>query len=100
TRVTRFVDMAMIDWIEADRNYAVLHCDNTEHLVRTTIESLMTELDPDEFVRINHSMAVNLSRVRELRPWSHDEYKVVLNDDRELSWSRRYVSSNLDRFLP
>jgi len=100
TRVTRFVDVAMIDWIEADRNYAVLHCGDAEHLVRTTIESLMTGLDPDEFVRINRSMAVNLSRVRELRPWSHGEYKVVLNDGRELSWSRRYVSSSLDRFLP
>ena len=99
-RVTRFVDVQTIDWLEADRNYVVVHCGAAEHLVRTTIESFVAGLDPADFVRINRSAAVNLSRVRELRPWSHGEYRIVLEDGRELSWSRRYVSPTLDRFLP
>jgi two-component system, LytTR family, response regulator len=99
-RVAQFVDVQSIDWIEADRNYVAIHCGAAEHLVRTTIESFVAGLDPTDFARINRSTAVNLSRVRELRPWTHGEYRIVLQDGRELSWSRRYVSSTLERFLP
>jgi two-component system, LytTR family, response regulator len=99
-RITQFVDVQAIDWIEADRNYVVVHCGSVEHLVRTTIESFVAGLDPADFARINRSAAVNLSRVRELRPWTHGEYRIVLHSGQEISWSRRYVSSTLDRFLP
>jgi two-component system LytT family response regulator len=99
-RVAQFVEVQTIDWIESDRNYVVAHCGDKEHLVRTTIESLVAGLDPADFVRINRSTAVNLSRVRELRPWTHGEYRIVLHNGLELAWSRRYLSPTLDRFLP
>jgi two-component system LytT family response regulator len=99
-RITQFLDVQTIDWIEADRNYVVVHCGGAEHLVRTTIESFVAGLDPADFARINRSTAVNLGRVRELRPWTHGEYRVVLHGGQELSWSRRYVSATLGRFLP
>ncbi len=99
-RVAQFVDVQSIDWIEADRNYVAIHCGAAEHLVRTTIESFVAGLDPADFARINRSTAVNLNRVRELHPWTHGEYRIVLHNGHELSWSRRYVSSTLDRFLP
>ncbi len=99
-RVMQFVDVQSIDWIEADRNYTVVHCGEAEHLIRSTIEAFVAGLDPLEFARVNRSTAVNLSRVRELRPWSHGEYRVVLADGREFTWSRRFVSDGLDRFLP
>jgi two-component system, LytTR family, response regulator len=99
-RVMQFVDVQTIDWIEADRNYAVLHCAGAEHLVRSTIESFVAGLDPADFVRVNRSAAVNLSRVRELRAWTHGEYRVILLDGTELTWSRRYVSAGLEQFLP
>jgi two-component system LytT family response regulator len=99
-RVAQFVDVQTIDWIEADRNYVAIHCGATEHLVRTTIESFVARLDPADFARINRSTAVNLSKVRQLRPWTHGEYRIVLNSGHELAWTRRYVSSTLERFLP
>lgn len=99
-RITHFVDVSSIDWIEADRNYVVLHCGAAEHMVRATIESFVAGLDPADFARINRSTAVNLNRVRELHPWTHGEYRVLLEGGRELAWSRRYVSATLDRFLP
>jgi two-component system LytT family response regulator len=98
--VAQFVDVQTIDWIEADRNYVAIHCGATEHLVRTTIESFVARLDPADFARINRSTAVNLSKVRELRPWTHGEYRIVLNSGHELAWTRRYMSSTLERFLP
>jgi two-component system LytT family response regulator len=98
-RLTRFVQIAEIDWIEADRNYLVLHCGAQEHLVRATLEAFAERLDPNEFVRINRSTVVNLDRIRELQPWTHGEFRVILEGGRELTWSRRYLSPNLDRFL-
>lgn len=99
SRLARFMQVAEIDWIEADRNYLVLHCGTQEHLVRATLEAFVERLDPNEFVRINRSTVVNLDRVRELRPCTHGEFRVILEGGLELTWSRRYLSPNLDRFL-
>jgi len=99
-RVACFVTVSEIDWIEADRNYLVLHCGARTHLVRSTLEAFALRLDPAEFVRINRSTVVNLDRVRELQPRTHGEFSVLLNEGIELLCSRRYVTSALERFVP
>jgi two-component system, LytTR family, response regulator len=99
-RAAYFVSASQIDWIEADRNYLVLHCGARAHLIRSTLEAFALRLDPAEFVRINRSTVVNLDRVRELRPRTHGEFSLLLKEGRELLCSRRYVSSALERFAP
>jgi two-component system LytT family response regulator len=86
-----FVPIREISWIEADRNYLILHCGAKTHTLRGTIESLTGTLDPKVFVRINRGSLVRLDAIRELLPWFHGEYKVILKDSTELRWSRRYV---------
>ena len=87
-----FVPVKEISWVEADRNYVLLHCEKKTHTLRSTMEALQNTLDPKTFVRINRGTLVRLDAVRELLPWFHGEYKVVLHDNTELRWSRRYVS--------
>jgi two-component system LytT family response regulator len=87
-----FVPVKDISWVEADRNYALLHCGKKTHTVRSTLDTLQNTLDPKVFVRINRGTLVRLDAIRELLPWFHGEYKVMLHDDTELRWSRRYVS--------
>jgi two-component system LytT family response regulator len=87
-----FVPIKDISWVEADRNYLLLHCGKKTHTVRSTLEALENTLDPKLFVRINRRALVRLDAIRELLPWFHGEYKVVLHDNTELRWSRRYVS--------
>jgi two-component system LytT family response regulator len=87
-----FVPVKEISWVEADRNYALLHCGKKTHTVRSTLDALEKTLDPKLFVRINRGTLVRLEAIRELLPWFHGEYKVVLHDDTELRWSRRYVT--------
>ena len=87
-----FVPVMDISWIEADRNYVLLHCGKKTHTLRSTLDALQNTLDPKLFVRINRGTLVRLEAVRELLPWFHGEYKVVLHDNTELRWSRRYVS--------
>jgi two-component system LytT family response regulator len=88
-----FVSVRDISWIEADRNYLTLHCGGKmHHTMRATLDSIESTLDPKLFARLNRGSIVRLDAVRELLPWFHGEYKVVLHDGTELRWSRRYVS--------
>jgi two-component system LytT family response regulator len=87
-----FVPVKEISWVEADRNYVLLHCGKKTHTLRGTLDTLQNTLDPKLFVRINRGTLVRLDAIRELLPWFHGEYKVMLHDSTELRWSRRYVS--------
>jgi len=87
-----FVAVKDISWVEADRNYVLLHCGNKMHTLRSTLDAVQNVLDPKLFVRINRGTLVRLEAIRELLPWFHGEYKVMLHDNTELRWSRRYVS--------
>jgi two-component system LytT family response regulator len=87
-----FVTVREISWVEADRNYLLMHCGKKTHTVRSTLDALQNTLDPKLFVRINRGTLVRLDAIRELLPWFHGEYKVVLHDNTELRWSRRYVT--------
>ena len=86
------VPVKEIAWVEADKNYVLLHCGKKTHTLRSTLDALQNSLDPKSFVRINRGTLVRWDVVRELQPWFHGEYKVVLHDNTELRWSRRYVS--------
>jgi two-component system, LytTR family, response regulator len=87
----RFVAAKDIAWVEADGNYLLLHCGIKTYTVRGTLESMKDVLDPKDFVRINRSSTVRLDAIKELLPWFHGEYKVMLQDATELRWSRRFV---------
>ena len=87
-----FVPVRDISWIEADRNYLSLHCGPKTHTLRATLDSVEATLDPKLFARINRSSLVRLDAIREMLPWFHGEYKVILHDKTELRWSRRYIS--------
>jgi two-component system LytT family response regulator len=85
-----FLDADEVDWIEAEGNYVSIHAGKKSYLLRETIGGLESQLDPKEFVRIHRSAIVRLDRVKELQPWSHGEYHVVLEDGTRLTLSRSY----------
>jgi two-component system, LytTR family, response regulator len=87
-----FVLVKEISWVEADRNYLLLHCGKKMHTLRSTLDALQDTLDEKLFVRINRGTLVRLDAIRELQPWFHGEYKVILQDNTELRWSRRYIT--------
>jgi two-component system LytT family response regulator len=85
-----FVRQEDIDWIEAADNYVNLHVGADTHLIRETMNSLEGRLDSRKFLRIHRSTIVNAERIKELRPWFHGEYVVLLKDGTELTLSRTY----------
>jgi two-component system LytT family response regulator len=85
-----FVPVEDIDWIEGAGNYVLLHTSGQQHRIRNTLKGLAEKLGPQRFVRIHQSHVVNLDRVKELQPWSHGEFVVVMRDGTELTSSRTY----------
>lgn len=85
-----FLDADDIDWIEAEGNYVSVHSGTKAHLLRETISSLEAQLDPKKFRRIHRSAIVQLDKIRELQPWFHGEYRIVLHSGAELMLSRNY----------
>lgn len=79
-----------VDWIEAQGNYVLLHVGKSVHMVRETIGSLESELDPERFQRIHRSTIVNIDRIKELRPQAHGDYRVLLEGGAQLTLSRGY----------
>jgi two-component system LytT family response regulator len=83
-----FLKTEEIDWIEAEGKYVRLHVGKESYLLREAIGSMESQLDPKKFPRIHRSTIVNIDRVRELQPWFHNEYRVILKDGTELMLSR------------
>ena len=88
--VIRFVDYEDVDWIEAAGDGVVLHVGRAAHQVRRSLSEVVALLPRDRFLRIHRSTVVNIARVRELQPWFHGEYIVVLRDGTNLKLSRTH----------
>ena len=87
-----------IDRVEADRNYVRLHSGGTAFMLRGSLTSLAERLDPEKFLRINRSEIVRLDAVKELQPWFHGDYRVVMRDGTTLMWSRRFRAQTAGEF--
>jgi two-component system, LytTR family, response regulator len=85
-----------VDWIEASDNYVRLHVGPDTHLLRETLGSFETRLDSSKFVRIHRSTMVNVNRMKELQPWFHGDYIVILEDGTRLNLSRTYRNRVID----
>jgi two-component system LytT family response regulator len=86
-----FVRPADIDWVEASANYVRLHARGESYQLRESMKRMEERLPRGTFVRIHRSAIVNLDRVREMQPWFHGEYVVILADGTKLTASRAYA---------
>jgi two-component system LytT family response regulator len=91
-----FVNVGEVIRLESDRNDVLVHARHGAFTLRATLESLERKLDPEQFVRIHRSHLVNIDAIREIHPWFHGDYKIVLHDGTELMWSRRFAAKRPD----
>lgn len=97
-RGAQLLPVEAIELARAERNYVVLHTARGTFRIRGTIAALAERLDPAAFLRVNRSDIVKLDGIRELQPWSHGDYRVVLRDGTALLWSRRYRAQTVGVF--
>lgn len=81
--------------ISARENYVEIVTPDGSYLIRDTLSSLESRLDPARFARVHRSEIVNLDFVKELHPWTHGDYMIVLRNGDEVRMSRRYTDSVL-----
>lgn len=94
-----FLKPGEIDHIEACGNYVVLHAGKERHIVRETMTAMEARLSSAGFMRINRSVILNLSRIRELQPLAAGEYAVVLKSGvrLDMTCSLRDLQARMNR---
>lgn len=80
-----------IDWIDAQDDYACIHVNGREHLLRTSLDKLSQRLDPAKFVRIHRSVIVRDEMVANVRTKSTGAREAVLKDGKVLPIGRIYA---------
>jgi two-component system LytT family response regulator len=84
------VEVATIDWIDAAGDYMCIHAGGHTYVLRETMKTLESILDPQVFQRVHRSTIVNVQRVKRLRPHTNGEYFLTLQDGQQIKLSRSY----------
>lgn len=85
-----FLAVEDIDHVSAAGNYVEVHAGGKMHLIREPLSSFISQLDPEEFLRVHRSHVVRIGFIAEMRPMFHGDYELVLKDGERLPLSRRY----------
>jgi hypothetical protein len=94
------LDTADIARVESDGNYVTVHANGTTYQLRGSLAGMSKRLDARRFVQIHRSQIVNIDHVREIQPWDHGDYRVLLRDGSVVNFSRRYRAQLEQRFNP
>ncbi len=85
-----FLSVDDIDHISAAGNYVQVHAGGRVHLIREPLSSFISQLAPEEFLRVHRSHVVRIGFITEMRPLFHGDYELILRDGERLPLSRRY----------
>jgi two-component system LytT family response regulator len=77
-----------VSWIEAADYYACLHVGEKIHMIRESIKTLETRLDPHKFIRLHRSAIVNIGFVKELKRDGRSEGWAVLSTGERVRMNR------------
>lgn len=86
----QLLDCQHIHWLETDDNYVHVHGASGKWTLRKTLQDLLEQLDPQQFVRIHKSAAVNLREIASLEPLFKGDYELLLRSGVRVRLSRRY----------
>jgi DNA-binding LytR/AlgR family response regulator len=88
-----FVPIETIDWIEAARDYVMLHTPTRSHLVRMSMRALEEKLDPGELIRVHRSAFARPSNVVEVQRMGKTINALVMNDGAIVQVGPNYSSA-------
>jgi two-component system LytT family response regulator len=86
-----------IDWIEAARDYVLLHTSTRSYMHRATMASLEETLDPQMLTRVHRSAFVNLARVQEVQRLGKGLISLVVRDGVSVPVGPTYVRTVLSK---
>lgn len=94
----RRLPLAQVQWIEAARDYVLLHTTERSHLLRATMAALETRLPEGEMMRIHRSAFVRPSAVVGLQRSNVSGAVLMLPDDVAVPVGPTYLRAVLERF--
>ncbi len=77
-----------VDWIEAADYCVRVHSRGKAFMIRDSMGSLESRLDPTRFFRTSRSAIVNLDRIQEIQPAFRGEHVITLHDHAKVVLSR------------
>jgi two-component system LytT family response regulator len=78
-----------IVWLSAEDYCTNVHTAQSTHLVRATLASILSQLNPARFVRVHRSAAVDLARVRTAQRLRTGRLVLTLDNGEQVPVSRR-----------
>lgn len=90
-RGDRMVPVSTIDWIEAAKDYVLLHTKLRSHMIRMTMAELERRLAGSGLVRVHRSALVRLSSVREVERPGRGALILMLDGELKIGVGASYV---------
>ena len=85
-----FVRAEDIETATAEGNYVALAAGGRIHLVRETMKSFESKVDPARFVRIHRSTIVSIDRIARIEPLGHGAYRITMQSGARFDSSPTY----------
>ena len=92
-----FVPIETIDWVEAQRDYIMLHTATRSHIVRMSMRSLEEQLDPAQLMRVHRSAFARPSNVVEVQNMGRSISALVLRDGAIVQVGPNYANAVAER---
>jgi DNA-binding LytR/AlgR family response regulator len=95
------VPISQVIWIEAARDYAIIHTRTRSHILRITMNEFAASL-PESIIRVHRSAFVNASEARRWGTPAKGVYSLILSDGTMVGVGPSYVVGvrGLLRYLP
>lgn len=80
-------------WLEAERDYVMLHTARRSHLFRSSLGAMRLRLGEDAMLQVHRSVVVRRSAIRKVRPASRGLLTMLLENGAEVTVGRSYASA-------
>jgi len=92
-----FVPTDTIEWIEAQRDYVMLHTPTRSHMIRMSMRSLEEKLDPAQLVRVHRSAFARPGNVVEVQRMGRSISALVMRDGANVQVGPSYSRAVAER---
>lgn len=92
------VGFADILWIEAEKDYVLLHTASRKHIMRATMAGIEKLLAARDFLRVHRSAIVNVALIRAVRVQHSRAVVIQVGSDAFVPVGQSYLQAVADRF--
>lgn len=88
-----FVPAKEVYCFTAKDKYVQIATENDSYLIRESITNLEENLNSETFKKIHRSTIINVNCVKEIQPWSHGDFIVIMTNGKKLNATRKFRSN-------